>query len=697
MGYSKTWGNIVVIVFFLFFLFLLILDFDGMYENQTILLVMNTLFTGVAPMAVAAVAARGYLQENGTGALLMGCGMLVFGLGSIATGVLRFLPDSANVSVTVYNTCAFVGGGCHLWASQIKAEPRAEGLLSRRAGLILAFAAVLAFVGGLIIAALKGRTPVFFDGQGSTRIRDMVMWSAIVLYFSASVAISGKHRELGSRHLYWYSLSLMMIALGLFGVVMAQGVGTLLGWAGRIAQYTGAVFAWLAMADIWRSAKEKGVPIADVMGDFFWQTIRFPFQDTSGMTYTGCIGIDTDERNGTDETLINSETLLRDMMESIQNPVFLKDRQSRVIMANSAYAQTTGQPVQKILGKTALDIYKDKKRAQLLIENDRRVLTSGAVLSFEEIIPCPMEPRTFLSTKTPWRDSQGRVIGIIAIAQDITDRKEMETSLKQHAEDLQEKNKLITDFFINISHEFKTPIAVLTLGMELMEQRAKEHPDIANHLGIMKLNAYRLGRLVANLLDITKLDAGFMKPNWEHVDIVHILRDLTRSTEYYVEQKDLTLSFACNEDEKHMSTDGFILERIMLNLLSNAIKHTRPGGSIHVGCLVTENKVRISVADTGEGIPEDKKQIIFNRFMQVDTSLTRASDGCGIGLALTKSLVELLEGEISFDSTYGEGTEFTVELPILPMEIRPQCVVESGMGLKKRIQMEFSDLDFKFG
>ena len=233
--------------------------------------------------------------------------------------------------------------------------------------------------------------------------------------------------------------------------------------------------------------------------------------------------------------------------------------------------------------------------------------------------------------------------------------------------------------------------------MELMEQTLKDHPDIGKHLGVMKLNTYRLGRLVSNLLDITKLDAGFMEPNWEHVDIVHILRDLTRSTEYYVAQKDLTMTFACNADEKHIATDGFILERIMLNLLSNAIKHTRAGGSIHVGCLVSENKVQITVADTGEGIPEEKKQLIFNRFMQVNTSLTRASEGCGIGLALTKSLVELLQGEISFESTYGEGTEFSVQLPVLQMEIQPQCVVESGMGLTKRIQMEFSDLDFNFG
>jgi|GEM_PF-5828459 len=695
MGHPRALGNTVVLFFVALILSLLVLNIDKAYENQTVLLVMNTLFTGVAPLIVAAISARTYLEDNRTGALLLACGMLVFGLGSVSTGILRFLPLSANVSITVYNTCALVGGGCHLWASQLTQNPMPCRVLSPKSNLILAFSATLVFVAALTLAAVRGLTPIFFDARGSTSIRDIVLWSAIVLYFSASVAIAGKFRELGSPHLYWYSLSLLMIALGLFAVSLAKGAGTPLGWAGRAAQYTGAGFAWFAMANVWRKAKQEGVPIADVMGDFFWHTVRFPFRNTSGEICTGCIGADL-QHGSSNGSLISSKSLLQDIIEGIDNPVFLKDCRGRFIMCNSALAKTVGRPIHDILGKTKLELYKDQEKACMLMENDRRVLKSSTVHDFEEAVTTPAGVRTFLTTKTPWRDSEGRVIGIIGVAQDITERKEMETALREQADDLAQKNRLITDFFINISHEFKTPIAVLTMGMELMEQSAKEHPDIARHLGIMKLNAYRLSRLVANLLDITKLDAGFMAPNWEHVDIVHILRDLTRSTEYYVNQKDLTLTFACNAQETYMSTDGFILERIMLNLLSNAIKHTRAGGSIHVGCLVSEDTVRVSVADTGEGIPEDKQQIIFNRFMQVDTSLTRSSDGCGIGLALTKSLVELLEGTITFESTYGEGTEFIVELPILPMEIQPQCVIESGMGLNKRIQMEFSDLDFNF-
>ena len=257
MGHSRVWGIVIFVFFLLLILSLLILDHEEIYENEMVLLIMNTLFTGVAPVVVSGIAARAYLQDNRTGALLMGCGMLIFGTGSIVTGFLRLLPDSVNVSITVYNTCALIGGGCHLWASQIRQTAGTSRVLSEKAILVSAYLGVLLFAAGLTIAALRGLTPLFFSEYGSTRIRDIVIWSAIALYFGAAMAISGKCEEIGSPHLCWYSLSLLMIALGLFGVSTVTAVGTLLGWAGRTAQYVGAVFACFAMSDIWRKARKN--------------------------------------------------------------------------------------------------------------------------------------------------------------------------------------------------------------------------------------------------------------------------------------------------------------------------------------------------------------------------------------------------------------------------------------------------------
>jgi signal transduction histidine kinase len=137
-----------------------------------------------------------------------------------------------------------------------------------------------------------------------------------------------------------------------------------------------------------------------------------------------------------------------------------------------------------------------------------------------------------------------------------------------------------------------------------------------------------------------------------------------------------------------------MLERILLNLLSNAIKHTPPGGAIHVDLKTADDKVTITVADDGEGIPDEKKNVIFDRFRQVNTSLSRTSEGCGIGLSITKALVELLGGSIAFESSLGVGSTFYVILPVLLVEDAGYAADYSGMGLESLVQMELSDIDF---
>ena len=272
-----------------------------------------------------------------------------------------------------------------------------------------------------------------------------------------------------------------------------------------------------------------------------------------------------------------------------------------------------------------------------------------------------------------------------------------EAQARMLAEALEKKNRLVTDFFINISHEFKTPLTILMLGLELLETKAKRMRDggaeIEKNILAMKQNSYRLNKLVANLLDITKLDAGFMEPKWEVSGIVGLLGGLVKSVEPYARQKGLALSLTCKGKPIHFITDGFMLERIVLNLLSNAIKHTKPGGRITVGCSATEAGIKLSVKDTGEGIPEDKRAVIFDRFSQVDTRMTRASEGTGIGLALTKSLAELLGGGISCVSELGRGSEFIVELPSLRRETQKIGREQGGMELDKRVQMELSDIN----
>lgn len=784
-------GRMTACLFALVIFILLFLDAAAVYENQTLLLLFNILFTGIIPLLVAAIAGYAYSVDNVVNALFMSCGMLAFGLGSVLAGILRFLPDSANSSLTVYNTCALFGAVCQLVSSQKEYVPQPGKGKTRNLVLAMAISGTCLLIACLLMAVLSGQAPRFMDQHGSTRLRDAVLWLATAFYLCAFLQMNKQYRARRTDYLYWYDLSLAMIALGLFAVCASSGLGTLQGWAGRAAQYIGSVFALFSMAKAIGAAKRRGNSLPAIMADFFaddsgnyislaehtcaavitadetgriffcnpaaermlcyekkelFRTsffdllpklhrsrIRLDFEifaerGVSGLlapvemvllgkgekrvpveiaaTYHAlpagyaCTYIlyDLTERKRAAQALHRQEALLQAVIDGTDDPVFLKDANSTILMGNRALSLTMGMPLHRIIGKTDDQIYGDQEKARAIMENDRQVFVSCAAQSFEEAVPTPQGIRTYLSTKTPWLDEDGRVQGVIGIAHDITARKAMETELRQKTEELEEKNKLITDFFVNISHEFKTPLSIIVLLTDMMEQDTKstneEGHDRAQFVNMLRMNAYRLRRLVANLLDITKLDAGFMEPHWEQADVVALLKSVTLSTDAYLRQRGLTLHFAGSMDQLFMSCDSLMLERILLNLLSNAIKHTQPGGAIHVDLKRVQDKLTITVADNGEGIPDEKKSVIFDRFRQVNTSLSRTSEGCGIGLSITKALTELLGGNISFESSLGAGSTFYVTLPIMHVADAGYAADYSGMGLESLVQMELSDIDF---
>jgi signal transduction histidine kinase len=213
---------------------------------------------------------------------------------------------------------------------------------------------------------------------------------------------------------------------------------------------------------------------------------------------------------------------------------------------------------------------------------------------------------------------------------------------------------------------------------------------------MMKQNCYRLLRLINNLIDITRIDSGFMKINLTRRNLISIIEDITLSVASYAESKGIEVVFDTETEEKIVSCDPDKIERIMLNLISNSIKFTPKGGSIDVNVYDGEESILISVKDTGIGIPKDKLDVIFERFRQVDSSLQRPYEGSGIGLSLVKALVEAHGGSISVRSTLGEGTEFLVEFPVKALEDEETIDMEEykkqTMARVEIINIEFSDI-----
>ncbi|EYE87804.1 histidine kinase [Fervidicella metallireducens AeB] len=263
---------------------------------------------------------------------------------------------------------------------------------------------------------------------------------------------------------------------------------------------------------------------------------------------------------------------------------------------------------------------------------------------------------------------------------------------------LREYEKLRTDFFANISHELRTPLNIIYSSQQMMELILKsdkfEKTRVDKYLKIMKQNSFRLIRLINNLIDITKIDATLFEIRPINCDIVKIVENITLSAADYIESKGIELVFDTEVEEKIIACDPDKIERIVLNLLSNAVKFTSKHGQIYVNIYLKNDRVYISVKDNGIGIDENMKELIFDRFIQVDKSISRNREGSGIGLALVKSLVELHDGNIEVRSTLGKGSEFIFDLP--DKIIESSCEEDYFSNLceqrVEKINIEFSDI-----
>ncbi|SDB58043.1 Signal transduction histidine kinase [Flavobacteriaceae bacterium MAR_2010_188] len=234
---------------------------------------------------------------------------------------------------------------------------------------------------------------------------------------------------------------------------------------------------------------------------------------------------------------------------------------------------------------------------------------------------------------------------------------------------LKQLDDLKTKFYSNITHEFRTPLTVI-LGIEnsISQRLSLEQKAIFADLKLIKRNGRELLQLVDKMIGISKIDSGYFNLRIQNSDIISFIKYILESFEYAANLKGITISFTSNHDYLCINFDKDVINTIISNLLSNAIKNTAKGGSIQVSFLTQTKSWELCVQDSGSGIAPKDLAKIFDRYFQVpDNSDTHT--GSGIGLSLTKDLVEKLDGQISVTSQIGKGTEFRITVPILPQPI----------------------------
>ncbi|WP_195263019.1 HAMP domain-containing sensor histidine kinase [Clostridium sp. 1001275B_160808_H3] len=285
----------------------------------------------------------------------------------------------------------------------------------------------------------------------------------------------------------------------------------------------------------------------------------------------------------------------------------------------------------------------------------------------------------------------------IMLSYDNNKYREKYLELYRNLEMLQESEKAKSEFFANISHEFKTPINIIYSSMQLLNlYKDKDEKEFMmyylKYKNNIRQNCLRSFKLIDNIIDVTKIKKGIYEANFKNINIVDLVEKITNSVAPYVEIKKIIILFDTDIEELIIKCDAYMLERIILNLLSNAIKFTPANGKIMVNIYNKIDNVEIRVRDTGIGIPKEMKEKIFEKFIQVDKSLNRSTEGSGIGLSLVKSLLDLMNGNIYLNTEYKDGSEFVVSLPKYRLiEENNKYKEEYKLNVEK-ISVELSDI-----
>ncbi|MGL5345752.1 MAG: ATP-binding protein [Peptostreptococcaceae bacterium] len=394
--------------------------------------------------------------------------------------------------------------------------------------------------------------------------------------------------------------------------------------------------------------------------------------------------------------LKNRKELERDLQDFVDISVDLVGKftiDGKIIEINNKWIQTLGWTEDEFRNKNILDLVHPND----LLPSIETVYNQENISGYNtNRMLC--KDGTYKNFKWNYKIIRDKHI-IVATARDITKEIEEEKK-KQKLEETIKLESFKNEFFANLSHEFKTPLNIILSSIQLLNKRMErdniEEDNIYRRYSrLIRQNSYRLLRLVNNLIDITRIDSNYYELQLENCNIVNIIENITLSVAQYIEDKGINLIFDTNYEEQIIACDQDKIERILLNLLSNAVKYTNRGGEIFVNLIVENNKVIISVKDSGIGIEEEKLQSIFERFKRVDDVLSRRCEGSGIGLSLVKALVELHDGKIDVNSEVNKGTEFIFEIPITLVESKEVNLLTDYSYDNIQIEkcnIEFSDI-----
>jgi PAS domain S-box-containing protein len=352
----------------------------------------------------------------------------------------------------------------------------------------------------------------------------------------------------------------------------------------------------------------------------------------------------------------------------------------KIVQVNEAFTRISGYRPEELqaLG-SFFELIPDGERESLQRRMAERLSGADVHDHYETVINHKLGHRVNLevAVKVIHLGSQPQ---ILAIARDITGRKRMEAALHEQNNRLQELDALKSNFISTVSHELRTPLATIMGYTEFLEEQIGGHlsPDQRSFVSQILLGARRLELLVDDLLDFARLESGSLRMNCQESDLVQNVREVAESFVPLARAKSITLHASLPEQPLPLRVDGVRIAQVLTNLLSNALKFTPPGGQITLSLECTEEAACIEVQDSGIGISHEHHPYIFERFYQVDPSTTRLHGGAGLGLPISKALIEAHGGRIGVRSQEDQGSTFWFTLPL--QGASPETASEARSG-----------------
>ncbi|HEX7440432.1 MAG TPA: PAS domain S-box protein [Caldimonas sp.] len=425
-------------------------------------------------------------------------------------------------------------------------------------------------------------------------------------------------------------------------------------------------------------------------GTLFWANVVITvLRDSSGeLVGFAKVTRDLTQRRDHEESLRQSEERFRLLVEGVSDyAIFMLDVNGIVATWNAGAQRIKGYDANEIIGRHFSTFYPADVRQSGWPDHELQVATEKG--SFvDEGWRVRKDGTTFWAsvTITALRDSQGRLLGFAKLTRDLTDQKRAEALeiADQRREEILEAERnarieaqrairIKDEFLATLSHELRTPLSSILGWTQILKRKADSlNPEeLERGLDVIDRNARAQVRLIEDLLDLSRIMAGKVRLDLQQASMLDIVQSAIESAEPGARAKDIRLGAILDPNPPPVSADGGRLQQVVWNLLSNAIKFTPKGGQIQVVLQRVNSSIELSVSDTGIGIPESFLPHVFDRFSQKDASTTRSFGGLGLGLAISKQLVELHGGTIRASSRgEGLGATFFVQLPLSIMQLQ---------------------------